>query len=61
MAECAHCGAFTDNGADGESHYYDDCLSDFATIEQSGVVVEQATEGGAYHLIITDRDASLDG
>ncbi|GAA3880133.1 hypothetical protein [Haloarcula argentinensis] len=61
MAECARCGAFTDNEADGEYHYCDDCLADFATIEQSGVVVEQATEGGAYHLIVTDGDASLDG
>lgn len=61
MAECARCGAFTDNEPEGEYHYCADCLDTFSTIEQSGVVVEQATEGGEYHIIVTDGNASLDG
>jgi len=61
MPECVRCGAFTDNPADGDYHYCDDCLDRFAEIEQSGVVVEQDEVGGDYHVIVTNRDASLDG
>jgi hypothetical protein len=60
MAECERCGDFTDNPADGEYHYCDACLDEFAEIESNGVVVEGGA-GDEYHVIVTARDASLDG
>lgn len=61
MPECVRCGAFTDNKPEGKYHYCDDCLDYFAEIESSGVIVEQSEQGGKYHVIVTDREASLDG
>lgn len=61
MPECVRCGVFTDNTPDGDYHYCDDCLDRFTEVEQSGVIVEQDTSGEAYHVIVTDGDASLDG
>lgn len=61
MPECVRCGAFTDNPAEGDYHYCDECLEIFSEIEKSGVIVEQEDPGGRYHVIVTDRDSSLDG
>ncbi|TSD15095.1 hypothetical protein DP107_04370 [Haloglomus irregulare] len=61
MAECERCGDFTDNPADGEYHYCDDCLDEFAAIESNGVIVEEEPDSGAYHVIVTARDSSMDG
>lgn len=60
MPECIRCGDFTDNPADGDYHYCDECLDGFAEIESSGVIVEQRDSGG-YNVIVTDATASLDG
>jgi hypothetical protein len=60
MAECARCHDFTDNPADGEYHYCDDCLDEFAEIEQRGVIVEDEP-GGGVHVIVTASDTSIDG
>jgi len=61
MPECVRCGAFTDNPADGDYYYCDECLDRFAEIESTGVVIEQEEVGGDYYVTVTDRDASLDG
>ena len=61
MPECVRCGAFTDNPAEEDYHYCDECLDRFAEIERSGVIVEQNEPGGDYHVIVTDQNASLDG
>ena len=61
MGECARCNAFTDNETDQQYQYCDACLDEFATIEHSGVIIEQETSGGDYHIIVTSADASLDG
>ncbi|WP_225333731.1 hypothetical protein [Halomicrobium urmianum] len=60
MAECARCGDFTDNSAEGEYHYCEDCLGRFGEVESSGVVIEQGNDG-EHHVIVTDDTASLDG
>jgi hypothetical protein len=61
MAECVRCGDFTDNPADGEYHYCDDCLDHFAEVEGNGVIVEEDPADDAYYIIVTARDASMDG
>ncbi|SEH63810.1 hypothetical protein SAMN05192561_11728 [Halopenitus malekzadehii] len=61
MAECERCGDFTDNAADGRYHYCDDCLEHFTTVESEGVVVEEDPTADEYHIIVTARDASMDG
>jgi hypothetical protein len=61
MPECDRCGDFTDNPAEGEYHYCDDCLNRFAEIESNGVIVEQDSEGGDYHIIVTARESSMEG
>lgn len=60
MPECVRCGAFTDNPADGQYHYCDECLDDFAEVERSGVMVEQRPDG-RYDVLVTDLEASVDG
>ncbi|WP_340099473.1 hypothetical protein [Salinibaculum salinum] len=60
MAECARCNDFTDNTAEGEYHYCNDCLQTFQEIEQHGVVVED-TDGGDVHVIVTAHETSFDG
>lgn len=61
MPECVRCGAFTDNPADGDYHYCDNCLDQFSEIEQSGVIMEQAEPGNDYHVIATNHDAAVEG
>jgi hypothetical protein len=61
MAECERCGDFTDNSAEGQYYYCDDCLDRFAEIESNGVVIEQDSDDGEYHIIVTARDSSMDG
>lgn len=61
MAECERCGDFTDNSAEGQYHYCDDCLDRFAEIESNGVIVEEDSADGEYHVIVTARDSSMEG
>lgn len=60
MPECVRCGDFTDNPADGDYYYCDDCLDRFAEIEERGVIVEQEKEGDV-HVIVTAHDEKFDG
>lgn len=59
MPECARCGGFTDNPSSGEYYYCDECLRNFAEVEESGVIVDR--RGDDYHILVTDSDASIDG
>lgn len=40
MPECARCGDFTDNSAQKQHHYCDDCQDLFNDIQKSGIVIE---------------------
>lgn len=60
MPECARCHDFTDNPADGDYHYCDECLDEFAEIEQRGVIVEHGSDGDV-HVIVTASDETIDG
>lgn len=60
MPECARCHDFTDNPANGEYHYCDDCREKFAEIERRGVVVEHDSDGEV-HVVVTDHDETFDG
>lgn len=61
MAECERCGDFTDNPAEGKYNYCDDCLDRFAEIESNGVIVEEDSSSGEYHIIVTARESSMEG
>lgn len=61
MPECERCGDFTDNQAEGQYYYCNDCLDRFAEIESNGVIVEQDFTEDGYHIILTARDSSVDG
>lgn len=60
MGECARCGAFTDNPADGEYQYCDDCHEVFDEIRREGIVVQQAGSGG-YEVYVTKDSDKYDG
>lgn len=60
MPECVRCHDFTDNSADGDYHYCDDCRDQFEEIEQHGVVVEHDTDGDV-HIIVTASDEAING
>lgn len=45
MPECARCGAFTDNPAEKQYHYCEDCRSRFESIRRNGIVVRQLQSG----------------
>jgi hypothetical protein len=61
MAECERCGDFTDNSAEGQYHYCDECLDHFSKIESNGVIVEEDPANDEYHIIVTARDTSIEG
>lgn len=60
MGECARCGAFTDNPAEKEYQYCDDCHQLFDEIRQEGIIVQQARPGG-YEVYVTKNSDKYEG
>lgn len=56
MAECSRCGDFTDNPADGDYHYCDDCQAEFNRIRDRGVIVQQNRSQGNYNIYVSAQD-----
>lgn len=52
MGECARCGNFTDNPAEGEYQYCDDCQSRFDEVRRNGVVVREKADGNGYEISV---------
>ena len=61
MAECARCNAFTDNPAEGEYPYCDECHDYFETIRESGVIVQQMTDSEGYQIYVTAKKGHNQG
>lgn len=61
MAECERCGAFTDNLAEGQYHYCNDCLDCFAEIESNGVIIKEDPSDNEYHVMVTAQESSVNG
>lgn len=61
MGECANCHAFTDNPAEKEYQYCDECLSTFEEMRRNGVVVEQNPDGSNYIVEVTYTGADKEG
>lgn len=53
MAECARCSAFTDNPAEGDYPYCNDCHSYFENIRESGIIVQQMPDSEGYRIYVT--------
>lgn len=60
MPECARCSDFTDNPANQDYHYCDDCLNHFEEVEDRGVIVEHERNGEVY-VMVTSLDEAEDG
>jgi len=61
MPECARCGAFTDNPAEGDYHYCDDCLDRFDEIRKHGVIVQSAPDENGYEVYVSHDTDRFDG
>lgn len=61
MGECARCGDFTDNPADGKYQYCDDFLGRFDEVHRRGVVVQEKSGENSYEVSVNSSGSTYEG